>query len=84
MSSRNYNFSKLEKFKKANPEYKCIYATINDSTSEKTKNGYIKKIKHDGVEIEHHSGYKFLHFIFADDTEIIVDKIKKLVEKYTL
>jgi hypothetical protein len=30
------------------------------------------------------SGIVLLHFIFADDTEIIVDKIKKLVEKYTL
>lgn len=81
-SSKKSNLSKLAKFKKDNIEYTCIYANINDDTAEKTLSGYIKKIKHDDVEIEHHVGHKFLQFIFGDDMEKIIEFIKITIDKY--
>lgn len=82
-SSRNYNFDKLAEFKKNNPEYTCIYATINDNTKDKTLKGSIKKFIHKGVEIEHQTGYIFLKFILGDNTEIVLEKVKQIIEKYT-
>lgn len=73
-SSKKQIFNKLAKFKQNNPEYICIYANINANTEQQTLNGCIKKIIHNGMEIEHHIGYKFLTFILGDDT----------IEKYTL
>lgn len=81
-SSKKSNFDNLSKFKKENPEYKCIYANINDSTEEKTLHGFIKKIIHNDVELEHHVGYEFLKFIFGKNTEDIVKFIKNTVGKY--
>ena len=66
-SSKKSNLDKLAKFKKSNPEYTCIYANINADTEKTTLQGCIKKIIHDGVEIEHHVGYEFLKFILGDD-----------------
>ena len=81
-SSKKSNLDKLAKFKKNNPEYICIYANINDTTEEKTKKGSIKTIIHNGIEIKHMIGYKFLKFIFDENVELIIDFIKKSIDKY--
>ena len=73
----------MAKFKKNNPDYRCIYANINDSTKNKTLKGFNKIIIHDGVEIEHHVGYEFLNFILENNTEIIISFIKETIDKYT-
>ena len=82
-SSKKSNLDKLAKFRKSNPEYRCIYANINADTEEKTLHGSIKKLLHDGVEIEHQIGYEFLKFILGSDTELIIDFVKNTMDKYT-
>jgi len=82
-SSKKANLDKLANFKKNNPEYVCIYANINDNTENKTLNGRIKKIVHDGVELEHQIGYEFLKFILGDDTDAIIEFTKNTIDKYT-
>jgi hypothetical protein len=81
-SSRKSNLDKLAKFKLANPDYVCIYANINAATKKKTLKGSITKILHNGVEIEHHIGYKFLKFILEDDTDMILEFVKNAIDKY--
>lgn len=81
-SSKKSNLDKLSNFKKNNPDYACIYANINADTEEKTLKGSIKKIIHDGVEIEHQIGYKFLEFILNDNTDLIIDFVKNTIDKY--
>lgn len=81
-SSKKSNLDKLAKFKKQNPDYVCIYANINADTEKKTLQGSIKKILHDGVEIEHQIGYEFLKFILGNDTDLIVDFVKNTIDKY--
>jgi len=81
-SSKKTNFEKLAKFKKNNPDYRCIYANINDDTENKTLKGSYKKIFYNGVEIEHIVGYKFLRFILGNDTDIIIEYIKNSIDKY--
>lgn len=48
----------------------------------KTLQGSIKKILHNGVEIEYQIGYEFLKFI--NDTDLIVDFVKNTIDKYIL
>lgn len=81
-SSRKSNLDKLAKFKLANPDYVCIYANINAATKNKTLKGSITKILHNGVEIEHHIGYKFLKFILGVDTDMIIEFVKNAIDKY--
>jgi hypothetical protein len=82
-SSKKSNIDKLVVFKKCHPEYKCIYANINDATEEKTMKGSVKKILHNNVEIEHQIGYEFLTFIFGTNTNDIIDFVKNTIDKYT-
>jgi hypothetical protein len=82
-SSKKSNLEKLAKFKKAHPEYLCIYANINADTERKTLSGSIKKISHDGVELDHQIGYDFLKFILGDDTDAIVHFVRNTIDKYT-
>lgn len=81
-SSKKSNLDKLAKFKKQNPDYVCIYANINADTETKTLQGSIKKILHEGIEIEHQIGYEFLKFILGSDTDVIVDFVKNTIDKY--
>jgi hypothetical protein len=81
-SSKKSNLDKLSKFKKENPDYVCIYANINADTEKKTLQGSVKKILHDGVEIEQQIGYEFLKFILGNDTELIVEFVKNTIDKY--
>ncbi len=60
-------------------DYTCIYANINADTEEKTLRGDMRKILYDGVEIEIHIGMKFLLYIFADNTDTIIEFIKKSI-----
>ena len=80
-SSKKSNLNKLAKFKKKNPDYIAIYGNINADTEEKTLQGTIKKILHNGIELEHQIGYKFLKFILEDDTDVIIDFVKNTIEK---
>jgi hypothetical protein len=73
----------LAKFKQSNPEYRWIYANINADTEEKTLHGSIKKLLHDGAELEHQIGYEFLKFILGGDTEFIIEFVKTTIDKYT-
>ena len=82
-SSKKSNFDKLARFKLENPEYTCIYANINADTKEKTMKGYIKSLKHNGVEIQHHVGYKFLQYILEDDVDDIIAFAKNSIDKYS-
>jgi hypothetical protein len=81
-SSRKSNLDKLAKFKLANPDYVCIYANINADTEKKTLQGSIKRILHNGVEIEHHIGFKFIKFVLGDDTDMILEFVKNSIDKY--
>ena len=83
-SSKKSNLDKLAKFKLANPDYVCIYANINADTEAKTLKGSITKIVHNGVEIEHQTGYEFIRFILGDDTHSIIDFVKNTIDKYTI
>ena len=83
-SSKKSNLDKLAKFKKIYPDYICIYANINDDTEKKTLQGCDNKILHDGVEIQHQVGHIFLKYILGDDTNLVIDFIKKIIDKYTL
>lgn len=76
-SARKSNYDKLAKFKNNNPEYKCIYAIINDKTHE----GKEDIINHNNCEIIYLSGEKLLDFIFGYDKKIIVGNLLKHMEK---
>lgn len=82
-SSRKTNYDKLAKFKKENPEYLCIYATINADTKKKTFDGAIIKIIHNNEEIYQYTGFKFLELIFEDNIEIILKYMKEAIDKYS-
>ena len=82
-SSKKSNLDKLAEFKKNNPTYTCIYANINADTEKKTLNGSIKKILHNGQELEHHIGYDFLRFILDTNTDEIIQFVKNTIDKYT-
>ena len=82
-SSKKSNLDKLAKFKKNNPDYICIYGNINADTEDKTMTGSIKKILHNGEELEHHIGYEFLKFILDINTDEIIQFVKNTIDKYT-
>ena len=82
-SSRKANFDKLANFKKAHPDYRCIYANINAETEKKTLTGSITIKIHNDVEIEHQTGYEFLTFILGEHTYIIINFIKHTIDKYS-
>jgi len=82
-SSRKTNNDKLAKFKTEHPEYTCIYAMINCDTEEETIQTKNKKFYHGGVELEQYVGLEFLTFIFASDTNIIIEFLKNTIAKYS-
>lgn len=82
-SSKKCNFDKLAKFKSCNPEYTCIYATVNAKNKQKTIEGVDKNVSHNGVIIKHLAGYSFLDYIFQKDTEIIIEFLKTAIDKYS-
>ena len=83
-SARKTNLDKLAKFKLQNPDYSCIYGTINDSTLKKTTKGFIKKIEHKNVEILHYMGRPLLELIFQDNTDRIIEHMKFIINKLSM
>lgn len=81
-SSKKSNFDKLAKFKKHNPEYRCIYATINESTEEKTIRGSHTKFIQSDSEIEKYTGHLFLSFILKENTHNIIEFVRTTIDKY--
>ena len=73
----------MANFKKNNPEYICVYGNINANTEEKTLHGSIKKILHNGFELERQVGYEFLKYILGDDTDVVIQFVKNTIDKYT-
>lgn len=82
-SSRKANLDKLAKFKMQNPDYLCIYGNVNADTENKTLSGINKKIIHNGQEIEYMVGIPFLNFILGKNTNLIIDFVRKTIDKYT-
>ena len=76
-SSKKANRDKLAKFKKANPEFECIYANINADTETETMNTETRIIEHNGEQIKEMVGMTFLRFIFGDNTERVIEFIKE-------
>ena len=83
-SSRKANKDKLAKFKQQNPEYECIYGMINAKTKEETMKGKINTIQHNGVEIKEYIGMEFMRYILGEDTDSIMEFVKKTIDKYYL
>lgn len=81
-SAKKSNLDKLSKFKKANPDYICIYANVNDSTEEKTLHGSKKDILHNKQEIKILVGIEFLKFILGDDLDSVIEFVKTTIDKY--
>ncbi len=42
----------------------------------------IKKINHNGYDIYHYIGYTFIKFILNEDTDLIIEFVKKTIDKY--
>lgn len=81
-SSRKSNLQKLADFKKLNPDYLCVYGTINDSSESKTKNGRIINHKVDGVEIYQYIGFEFLNLVFGDNTEEVIQFVRRTIDEF--
>jgi len=73
---------KLARFKKENPDYMCIFGNVNADTEKKTTKGSIKIIQHDGVEIHHYVGLELLRLILGENTETIIEFVKKTIDEY--
>lgn len=83
-SSRKANLDKLAKFKLEHPDYMCIYATINDTNENKTIVGYKKTIVHNGIEIIHYTGMKFIQFMYNNDIETankVITFLKQVIDE---
>jgi len=72
----------LARYKKEHPDYICIYGNVNDTTEEKTTKGSIKIIQYDGVEIHHYIGLELLRLILGENTETIIEFVKKTIDEY--
>ncbi len=81
--SKSKAFDKLAKFKKANPEYTCILACVNEDTKVKFETSTPKIIIHDGVEIQMLTGLYLLRFVFGENAEQVVEFVKNTIDKYT-
>lgn len=81
-SSRKANLDKLLRFKLANPDYTCIYGNINADNEEKTLKGSVKIIQHNGEEIHHYVGLELLTFVLGENTEIILEFVRKTIHTY--
>lgn len=83
-SSRKANKDKLAKFKQQNPDHECIYGMINAKTKEETMKGKINILQHNGVEIKEYIGMEFMRYILGEDTDSIMEFVKKTVDTYYL
>jgi hypothetical protein len=81
-SSKKSNFDKLVKFKKDNPDYRCIYGCINEKTEEKTLNGKEQIIFHNNEQIEIITGYKLLTLILENNVDEIINFVKTYLNNF--
>ena len=51
----------------------------NYNTKQKTNNGYIRTIIHNGYEIKEYMGMCLLRLILGDNTEIIIDFLRNKI-----
>lgn len=79
-SAKKANFDKLANYKKANPDFDCIYAVINDKIYE----GKDELIIHDDMTIRYLSGLKLLEFIFGNDKDIILTNLELQLKSLSL
>jgi hypothetical protein len=79
-SSRKTNFDKLIRFKKANPDYTCIYGVINDINIK----GIHKVIQHEGIDIQYYSGDELLKYVFGKDCHQIKNILILNVNKHLI
>lgn len=77
-SSKCRNHQKLLNYKRAHPEYTCIYGHVND----KTPKGRIEIEIVDGVEITHYYGAALLDFIFGEHKDLVVSTIKSAIVEF--
>jgi hypothetical protein len=80
-SARKANLDKLARFKKANPDYTCVYGNINADTEAKTMANKSKIIVHEGVEIQHLVGMTLLKFILGDSAEEVISFVKETIDE---
>jgi len=81
-SSKKSNLNKLAEFKKKNMDYTCIYGNINDTNEKSTLNGSTKILNHNGVEIKCLIGMELLKLILGNDTYVIIDFVKEIIDKH--
>lgn len=78
-SSKKYNFMKLAKFKKDNPDYRCIYGCINCKNKKETLNGKNYIFSFQNTELEYICGYKLLELILEENTGNMIEYIKNQI-----
>ena len=83
-SSRKSNLDKLAKFKKEHPDYTCVYGNVNGDTEKKTLNGSIKNIMHNDVEIKQYIGMELFKLILGDNTNVVIEFMKKMIDEKSL
>ncbi len=84
-SAKTFNYNKLSKFKKNNPEYTCVYGCINENTKKQTHIGKIKIIKNNNQEIFIYTGKELLKLVYKNNIiiNIVLDQLKsKFTEFY--
>ena len=74
---------KLSKYKKKNPETRCVLAIVNPKLGDKK---LCKKITHNGVEIEIIQGKELFKLVFTvgniNYSELIIKIVKDYISKY--
>ena len=50
---------------------------------QKTIDGYVKIIIHNGIEIKQYAGMELLKLILCDDTHVIIKFIKNIIDNFT-
>ena len=79
-NSRKETFKKLVNFKKENPDYKLIYAVMNED--KKHEDGIEKIIVYENVQITYLSGNKLLLFVFGNYKNEVIEFLNKKLRKY--
>lgn len=77
-SSRKSNFDKLAIYKNKHPDFVCMYAVIND----KTTNGQYKIFEHGNKELIYISGMHLLEYIFGFNTQYVLTTLHNIINSY--
>lgn len=76
--SRKAVLDKLSKYKKENPETRCIWGIVNPKSGSKK---LVETIIHDGVEIEKIQGYELFRLVFGKYSTRIINTVKMFLKK---